>query len=541
MPNQASARLEEVKTGRTVQGVAIAVLVACLVLTTALTIAAELSYRHNEQRLLLLQTKLTGLVLSTAVGQVQTNLDRVAGLSAEAPDPSATFRAAIGPSLAPHGPYASANLGLVKDARLAILLHLGSPSFLNPGSAEVTGLFLQAAHTSGLVTNRAVKGDLQKIGFLVSARGPGGVYVVTVAEELRVGERVSLPSSSPDANLNVAVYFGAVTTRSALLETNVRRLPIEGTVAKVAVRFGTNALTLVTSSRGSLTGQWSEFMPWAVLVAGVLLSLAAASLTDRLAYRRTLAESLSALNRERYHRQRGVAEELQRSLLPETLPSVPGVDMAARYLPGTRDIEIGGDWYSVVRVDRDNFVFVVGDVSGHDTAAAGLMAALRYTTRALARLGMGPAEVLQQAEAELDQSGERFATVLVGRVDTARDELTLASAGHPPPLLVDGEQVGFVSVPPGPPLGVRGPSAEAITVPLRLGSVVLAFTDGLVERRGESIEDGLRRLAHASSASAANAEGFIDDILATLIDGYHEDDIAMLAVRFLGPSPDLLP
>jgi serine phosphatase RsbU (regulator of sigma subunit) len=509
-----------------------------LALTAALTVTSELSYEHNEDRLLSLQTKLTGLVLSTDVAQFETNLDRIAGVSSEARDPKATFVHVVSSVVGPKGLYASASLSIVENGRVRVLVHLGTPPFRDLKSPSVTSLLRKAAHTPSLLTSRVVKGRLQKLSYLVSAPAPGGVFVVAAAQQLPAGDLVSVPRSFPDANLDFALYFGPRTSQSALIETNSHRLPLTGTVAKSTVAFGNNVLALFASPRGSLAGSWSEAIPWVVLGGGVLISLAAATLMERILRQRALAESAATLNRQWYQRQRSVSEDLQRALLPKTLPVVDGVDLAARYIPGTRDIEVGGDWYSVVPVDRRRFTFVVGDVSGHDSTAAGIMGSVRFSVRALTQLGLGPVEVLERTDTDLDIGRDRhFATVLVGTVDMARQELTLASAGHLPPLLFGGEHAHFAPVPAGAPLGVHGQARQAVTVAFPPGSTLVAFTDGLVEKRGEDLEQGLHRLVKVASGQAGPAEALIDHIVGILTADGHEDDIAILAIHFLGPGP----
>ncbi|HMK97559.1 MAG TPA: PP2C family protein-serine/threonine phosphatase, partial [Acidimicrobiales bacterium] len=153
-----------------------------------------------------------------------------------------------------------------------------------------------------------------------------------------------------------------------------------------------------------------------------------------------------------------------------------------------------------------------------------------------AQLGMGPTELLDRAGAELDLRGDdHFATVLVGKVDTARRKLTLASAGHLPPLLVKGGQVEIVKLAAGVPLGVHGQPPEATTVAFGPGSTVVAFTDGLIEKRGEDLNEGLGRLVSAASATPGTAERLIEHILSTLATPDHEDDIAILAIQSVRP------
>ena len=165
-------------------------------------------------------------------------------------------------------------------------------------------------------------------------------------------------------------------------------------------------------------------------------------------------------------------------------------------------MEIGGDWYSVIRTDSGRLVFVVGDVSGHGVDAASVMGSLRYTVRALARLGLGPAEILGRAGVEIDIGVDgHFATVLVGSIDLENDTVTLASAGHPPAVLVrPGESV--VCRPAlGPPLGLGFGPYRSSTMEFPPGWSLLAYTDGLVERRNRGIDEGIEALRAAAGSA----------------------------------------
>ncbi len=507
-----------------------------MAITTGLTITSALSYNRNERRLTSLQTSLTASVLQTAQPQLQATLGRVIGLTAAASDPAAAFRAAMATELAPPGQFASATLAVVQAGQVRVLGHVGSAPIQGLTSPATTQLFLQAARSSSLVTNRAVAGGQQKLGYLLSARGSGGVYVIGASQQLPVSHRVSVPAGSPDANLNFALYFGPSAEPTDLIETNATRLPLTGTVSKATVPFGNNVLTLVASPRGSLSGSWAEYLPWAILGLGILLSLAAAGVAENLVRRRTTAERL-------YQQQRSVSETLQHSLLPRRLPAIPGWEFAARYVPATKGAEIGGDWYSVVEVDDHRFAVVIGDVSGHDIAAAGVMAALRYTIRTLAMLGIPPDEILDRAAKELDAAtDDHFATVLVGVVDTRLQQITLASAGHPPPLMVNDGRAEYLEVAPGMPVGVRrSRQHEPITVQFAPGSTLVGFTDGLIEQRGRSLDAGLGQLAAVAADSAGELEELITRLLAGLTGGRHEDDIAILAVRCSAQRADPRP
>jgi anti-sigma regulatory factor (Ser/Thr protein kinase)/putative methionine-R-sulfoxide reductase with GAF domain len=239
------------------------------------------------------------------------------------------------------------------------------------------------------------------------------------------------------------------------------------------------------------------------------------------------ARLVDALERE--HR---VAVALQRSLLPAYLPEVSGVTVGARYLPA-RD-EVGGDWYDVIDLDRGVVGVTIGDVVGHGLRAAALMSQLRTGVRAYAVEGLEPSAVLEGVNRLLHTITERgMATAAYGVFDSETGELKIASAGHPPPLIVppSGDPY-FLEVDPGPPLGTISHPTFPQTA-MRLGSeeIALLYTDGLVEVRGESVQDGLARLAVASR-EATSAEGLCLHVTSVLLNPEGtEDDVAVVALR----------
>ena len=235
--------------------------------------------------------------------------------------------------------------------------------------------------------------------------------------------------------------------------------------------------------------------------------------------------------------QRHISETLQRALLPQRNPSIPGLEIASRYVAGTRGIEVGGDWYSIVSLDDQRFAFVVGDVSGRGLSAATVMARLRFTLRAYLLEGHLPDRALQMCRRQLDViEDDHFATVVVGVGDLATREVTLANAGHLSPLIVTDTVAEFVTTKIGVPLGVTTTSDdESTSFTMPPGSTLLAFTDGLVERRGEDLLLGMGRLA-AAAAVATSREPSLDESLAAVLssmnDDGSEDDIAVLAFRW---------
>lgn len=509
------------------------VLLLGLLLTGAVTAAAVVDYGENEQRLTTLQTKLTGSILQSAQPELQATLGRIVGLTAAGRDPVATFETAMKDELSPKGPFSSATMSLVHKGSVQQLSHVGLPSVRSPHSKATVGLILQSARSPSLVTTRVVAGHFQRLAYLLSADSSAGIFVVATSQQLPTDFHLPVRAGSPEAGLNLALYFGRTASSGSLIATTDARLPLTGSTATTTVPFGNNVLLLIGSPKGSLAGVWAEFLPWIILVFGVVLSIGAAILTQHFAHRRKAAEIL-------YREQRKTSEDLQHSLLPKRMPAIPGWEFSARYLPATRGAEIGGDWYSVVEIDDTRFAVVVGDVSGHDMEAAGIMAAVRYTIRALATAGIPPNEILARASTELEVvSDTHFATALVGIVDTTAEEITVASAGHCPPLLVHENQAAFLPVEVGRPLGLPGSDRpDPVTARFLEGSMLIAFTDGLIERRGESLDVGMERVAEIGGGHSGSPDELVDNLLTTLIGDEREDDIALLVVQFCGSEPD---
>jgi serine phosphatase RsbU (regulator of sigma subunit)/anti-sigma regulatory factor (Ser/Thr protein kinase) len=244
-------------------------------------------------------------------------------------------------------------------------------------------------------------------------------------------------------------------------------------------------------------------------------------------------------NALRYREQRDTALTLQRSLLPRALPALPGLRTASRYLPGAAGAEVGGDFYDVVPLPGGRVGLVVGDVMGRGVAAAAVMGQLRAAVRAYAMVEERPSVLLQLVDASASQLEQgAITTCLFGVLDPQRRRLRLASAGHLPLLVVHPDGGGeYVEVDPGPPLGVAGALPPEVEVELPDGAVLLLYTDGLVEDRGQPVEDGLLALRNAVAAGPVDdVERLCDGVLEALgRSGPPDDDIALLAVA-LTPS-----
>jgi PAS domain S-box-containing protein len=235
-----------------------------------------------------------------------------------------------------------------------------------------------------------------------------------------------------------------------------------------------------------------------------------------------------------YEREVGTVEMLQRSLLPDKLPIVPGLKIAARYRPGGADV--GGDWYDAIPLDDGRVGLAMGDVVGHGLGAASLMGQLRHAARAYALEGHSPPAVLDRLD-RLVRSlpGAQMATLLYVVVDADLTTLRFASAGHVPPLVVDPDSgARFLEGAPNPPLGVFESSGhKELAVELEPGSTIVLYTDGLVEERGVSIDSGLAALRNAAE-HPGDPEELCDHVVDTML-AIHpaHDDIAVLALQAL--------
>ncbi|MFF7163515.1 PP2C family protein-serine/threonine phosphatase [Streptomyces sp. NPDC008086] len=254
-----------------------------------------------------------------------------------------------------------------------------------------------------------------------------------------------------------------------------------------------------------------------------------------------LAErAASHIRHAREHdRVRGVVGKLQRALLAEPGRPHPNLDVAIRYLPVGQSALVGGDWCETVRLHFGRTLLVVGDVMGHGLEAAVDMTAYRSALRYIASADLPPHRVLRRLDDTAAAEPERRpATCLIARVDPGRGQVTLASAGHLPPAVIDAEGgAALLPVPVGPPLGTGLGGYEPGTWRLDPGQTLLLFTDGLVEHRGEDIEQSLDRLAGVGFASAAGVEDIIDTALAHLDARHAEDDVAVLAAQLHQRAP----
>ncbi|MFE9572581.1 SpoIIE family protein phosphatase [Streptomyces sp. NPDC006692] len=248
-----------------------------------------------------------------------------------------------------------------------------------------------------------------------------------------------------------------------------------------------------------------------------------------------------------YGREAYIADELQRTMLPDSLPQPTGVRLASRYLPAAETARVGGDWYDAIPLPGSRVALVVGDVMGHSMTSAAIMGQLRTTAQTLAGLDLPPAEVLHHLDEQAQRLGtDRMATCLYAVYDPVAHRITIANAGHPPPVLLHlGGRAEVLRVPPGAPIGVGGVDFEAVELDAPAGATLLLYTDGLVESRLRDVWTGIEQLRERLAATAQLTgpdhspplEALCDDVLDMLGPGDRDDDIALLAARFDGIAP----
>jgi serine phosphatase RsbU (regulator of sigma subunit) len=504
-----------------------------LVLTALLALGAAAQFRGNEKRLLRLRVRDAGSLLTVALPDLESSLASAAELAGATNGDVQKFARNVAPlvgSGAGHE-FVSVSLWRLSQARHGPLTVVGATPKLASGSAVT--FFTAAARSRKLGVIGLLQPPDLRLGFVFASGG----FLAYGESMLPRSRRSSLESTSAFADLDYAIYLGASQHLRNLLVTSVAHLPLSGRRAAVTVPFGTNELTLVMSPRTPLSGTFAQQLPWIIAIGGLLVSLAFSIIAGRLAVRRRAAEVLATENRRLYAEQRDIAQTLQHALLPDKLPELPGIEASARYVPGEQGVDVGGDWYDVIRLDDRRVLLVVGDVSGRGLRAATTMAALRYAIRGYAAQGDPPATILSKLSKLITIKDDgQMATVLCACLDFRRQEMTLASAGHLPPLLITDSHAEYLHSPVGLPVGVQADKPyEPTTIKMPSQATFLAFTDGLVETRSDnSIDDGLARLRDAAPNDELELSELLNKLVRQLRHGPTPDDVAILGVRWPG-------
>jgi serine phosphatase RsbU (regulator of sigma subunit) len=512
-----------------------------VVVTIALFSTVWVLNRDNETRLLNLQAKQVASVLTAAIPTTQTPLQLGAELAQATNGNVQTFDTYLGAEVGPGREFETAELWQEADGVLRRVATIGDT---DPSLAPTAMPLIDRAYGASTFVVSELRGASGRtLAYAYAQKGAAGQFAIYAVRPLPKDHQAAVASNSAFSDLYYAIYLGDAQHPVALLATDVPSFPIAGQHVTVHVPFGNTVLTTVVTARTPLAGSLPAQLPWIALVLGLLISLAAGLVTLRLVRRQRTAEVAEGETRRLYDelgtlygQQRTIAETLQRTLLPLSPPDIPGLEVAMRFVPGARGIDIGGDWYSIVALDDGRFFFVIGDVSGRGLSAASIMARLRFTVRAYAMDGDPPSLILEKSAKQIDIDVDgHFATVLVGIGDVVRHEVTVANAGHLPPYLMSGDDRGYVTTPTGVPLGVSGGPYESVTFPVAPRSTLIVFTDGLVERRGESIDVGLSRFGDvANSQQGRHIDDLVDHAIEQLAFDASDDDVAILGVRWMG-------
>ncbi|MGA2925543.1 MAG: PP2C family protein-serine/threonine phosphatase [Solirubrobacteraceae bacterium] len=537
MTKQASKRSAPPGT-RSPLWLASATLLVGLSVTAALVLVSHAQYVRNERRLLKLRVGDAGALIAESLPNIQTPLASAAELADATNGDVQKFKRFIAPYVdGQSAEFASVSLWRLAAPQRGPVAVVGLPTQLARSPTYAATFFARAARTAKLSVLGLLASTSPRLGYAFTA----GAFAAYGERMLPHDRRSRLQGSSQFAGLDYAVYLGPGEHLPQLVVTDLAHPPPGGRSGAETVPFGDSALTLVMSSRAPLAGSLPRDLPWIIAVVGALLSAGAAVGTLRLTQRRRDAERLAARleltaseNRRLYAEQRSIAQTLQQALLPDRLPQPPGVQTSARYEAGERGVDIGGDWYDVIDLGGRRLLLVVGDVSGRGLPAATTMASLRYAIHAYAAQDDSPAEILTKLSylVSVADSGQ-FATILCALVDIERREISVTSAGHLPPLLISDGAGRFVRSEIGLPIGVEaGASYKTTTVPAPRAATFVAFTDGLVEHRGEDLDQGLARLRNAATSNHEALPELLSRLVRELPYSRSQDDIAIVGLRW---------
>jgi PAS domain S-box-containing protein len=258
-----------------------------------------------------------------------------------------------------------------------------------------------------------------------------------------------------------------------------------------------------------------------ILGAGVVVE----DVTDRRRSRNELQRM--------YVREREIANRFQAGLRPGQLQAPDGYELVTRYVAGSAPLQVGGDWFDTIAIDENRFVVAIGDVVGHGIDAALTMARVRFGLSGLAHATDDPGRLIDRLDEFVTPDGPRFvATAFLGILAPSTGTIRFGSAGHPPPLIVRARgSVEPIQAARSTPLGIFGEPQPTASAVLEAGDSLLLYTDGLIERRGETIDEGIRRLMGLAGEPFTDLEQLLRRLLESSPDPEHPDDIAIMILR----------
>jgi serine phosphatase RsbU (regulator of sigma subunit) len=533
-----TSRMRPIGTRSVVMLPATALLIGAIV-TVALVVVSSVVYSHNEHRLLRLRVEDAAALVTSGLPDVETTLASAAELADVTHGNPARFSRLVGTAVRQRM-FVSVSLWNLRRPRRGPLTVVGEPPILATRPALATAFFRHVAQSSKLDVIGLLSGPQPRIGYGYSTPGIRSGYVAYAEVALPASHHTPVAPSSSFAGLNYAIYLGRPHP-AGLVITNSRP-PLRGQVASARIPFGDQTFTLSMSARSPLSGALLQDLPWITALLGGVLSLLAAAGAARLALGRRRAEVLArelersaAENRRLYSEQRTIAQTLQHALLPDVLPVRRGLETSARYEAGERSVDIGGDWYDMIERQDGSLLAVVGDVSGRGLKAATTMAALRHAIQAYGAQGDAPAEILSKLGRLISvATGGQLATIVCAELAAGDHHLTLASAGHLPPLMLtrDG-RAEYLRAPVGLPVGIdTGVVYETVSLEVPAGATLIAYTDGLVEQRGEHLDQGLERLRAAATGQDCALDQLLGKLVRDLTPQGAKDDIAILGIRW---------
>lgn len=510
----------------------VVVVVGVLVTAGLGLVSAELA-ASNERHLLKLRSKEVGSVLTSALPDVQTPLGAAVALADITGADRAKFSEFAAAYVGLGRQFTSMSVWRVGDLRAGPMVVLGAQPELSQARGGELPILQAAAHRTELSVRGLLHATTPRIAYAYAGSNPGA-FLVEAEQALPASRYTRLPANSAYSNLNIAVYIAKRPTPSRLLLSTVHRLPLPGPHAVATVPFGSDTLAIVVSARQPLGGSLPELMPWVIALLGVLLTVGASILTYRLIWGGGRAQRLAVENRHLYAEQREIARNVQEVLLPQDLPQIDGLRLAARYEAGMPGVDIGGDWYDMIRLTSDRLLLVVGDVSGRGIRAAAAMASLRSAIRYAAQTDPPETFLPRLSGLQSLQEQGQLATILCMTIELHERRVSITSAGHLPPLLVHEGRGEFLRSEVGLPIGVDTASSyvsTGFTIPP--GASLFGFTDGLVERHGENLDDGLERLRRA----ADGADDDLERTMTRIVDGVRApglaDDTAIVGVQWV--------
>lgn len=515
----------------------IVIIVGALVTSGLALVSAELA-ASNEQHLLGLRSKEVASVFTSALPNIVSPLSGAVALAdISGANPAKVSRFADTYVGAPKSEFVSMSVWRTGHLNQGPVVVVGTPPQLPETPGGVLPILRAAEHPHGGQNQLIVRGLLttteRRIAY-VYAGTTSGRFLVEAEQALPATSYTRLPANSAYSNLDVAAYMGHRAQRSRLLISTVKQLPLPEPRATTVIPFGDNAITVVISASQPLGGALPEEMPWVIAVIGVLLTIGASVLTFRLIWGGSRAQSLAAENRRLYAEQHGIAQSLQQALLPDELPKIDGLRLAGLYDAGAPGIDVGGDWYDMLRLSPRRLLLVVGDVSGRGILAATAMASVRSAIQYAAQVDP-PEDFLPTLSGlrSLREQGQ-LATVLCVLIDLQERRMEVTSAGHLPPLLIHDGVAEFLETEVGLPIGVDTDcSYVSSTFDIPEGACLLGFTDGLIERHGENLDDGLERLRQAAVQASGDLEQMMNQILENARGPESVDDTAMAGVQWV--------